>query len=227
MTGDLFDFLNVTDPREGKDCDGHIQLDPGAFIFPGMALSRASDLLDAARDIVRQAPFRHLVTPGGHRMSVGMTACGEYGWTSDASGYRYTTTQPRNGLPWPVLPELFRSLVEEATAAAGFLCPPLQSGLLNLYRPGTRLSLHQDKDEEDAETPIVSVSLGVAATFLWGGLDRASPTRRLRLSHGDVVVWGGPSRLTFHGVAPLAVSSHPMTGDCRLNLTFRQITKRP
>ncbi|BCK75479.1 DNA repair protein [Acetobacter aceti NRIC 0242] len=226
MTGDLFDFLNVTETGRGSGAQERIQLDTGAFIFPGMALSRAPALLEAARHIVRQAPFRHLVTPGGHRMSVAMASFGDYGWVSDRSGYRYTPVQPENGQPWPVMPDVFRSLVEEATEAAGFPHPPLQAGLLNLYRPGTRLSLHQDKDEEDAEIPIVSVSLGVAATFLWGGLDRAAPVRRFRLSHGDVVVWGGPSRMMFHGVAPLAVSSHPLTGECRLNMTFRQVTRR-
>jgi alkylated DNA repair protein (DNA oxidative demethylase) len=225
VTGDLFDFRNAMEPGQDENRSERIQMDPGAFVFPGMALSRAPDLLEAARHIVRQAPFRHLVTPGGHRMSVAMTSFGDYGWVSDRSGYRYSRIRPDTGQLWPATPDLFRSLVEEATQAAGFQHPPLQSGLLNLYRPGTRLSLHQDRDEEDVETPIVSVSLGVAATFLWGGLDRADPVRRFRLSHGDVVVWGGPSRMMYHGVAPLAVSSHPLTGECRLNLTFRQVTR--
>ncbi|NHN89391.1 DNA oxidative demethylase AlkB [Acetobacter conturbans] len=219
MTADLFDLPEAHSPEAAEP----IHLDEGAVIFPGMALPQAPALLDATRSIVRQAPFRHLVTPGGHRMSVGMTACGDYGWTSDRSGYRYTRTQPDSAQPWPPMPDVFRALVLAATERAGFDRPPLQSGLINLYRHGTRLSLHQDRDEDAPDSPIVSVSLGVAATFLWGGLTREAPVRRFRLSHGDVVVWGGPSRFVFHGIAPLPRMTHPATGECRVNLTFRNV----
>lgn len=221
MTGDLFDHLGVQE----KAAEEPVRLGEGAFIFPGMALPHAEALLDAARAIARKAPFRHLMTPGGHRMSVAMTACGDWGWNSDRKGYRYTRTQSETGEAWPPIPGSFERLVRQATMAAGFSEAPLQSGLINLYRPGTRLSLHQDRDEEATDVPIVSVSLGVAATFLWGGLTRKDPVRRFRLSHGDVVVWGGPSRLVFHGVAPLARSTHPATGECRVNLTFRRVTR--
>jgi DNA oxidative demethylase len=155
-------------------------------------------------------------------MSVAMTNCGCYGWVSDASGYRYDAIDPESGKPWPAMPAPFRKLAEDAAAEAGFPGFAPDACLINRYQPGARLSLHQDRDERHLGAPIVSVSLGLPATFLFGGLKRSDPTRRYRLEHGDVVVWGGPARLAFHGVAPLAEGEHGLLGRQRINLTFRR-----
>ena len=172
--------------------------------------------------IVKQAPFRHLVTPGGHRMSVAMTNCGTLGWVSDHTGYRYDAIDPESGQPWPAMPTVLRRLAADAADDAGFNGFAPEACLINRYVPGAKLSLHQDKDELDFAAPIVSVSLGLPAIFLFGGLKRADKPRRYRLEHGDVVVWGGPSRLFFHGVAPLADGEHAVMGRQRINLTFRK-----
>jgi alkylated DNA repair protein (DNA oxidative demethylase) len=162
-----------------------------------------------------------MITPGGFRMSVAMTNCGRVGWVSDRSGYRYDTADPHTGLPWPAMPAVFRDLACRAAVAAHFEFEP-DCCLVNRYAPGTKLSLHQDKDEQDFTAPIVSVSLGLPAVFLWGGTKRSERVRRIQLESGDVVVWGGPARLTYHGVAPLAEGEHPATGRARINLTFRK-----
>ncbi|GBR11897.1 DNA oxidative demethylase AlkB [Acetobacter oeni] len=221
MTADLFDLPQARPVSRAPAPP--VSLAEGAVLLPGLALSDAPALLAAIHAIALITPFSRMETPGGRLMSVAMTACGEYGWCSDRNGYRYTTTSPLTGEPWLPIPDIFVTVVRRATAAAGYPEPPLQSCLINRYEPGARLSLHQDRDEDAPHMPIVSISLGVAAIFLWGGLHRSDPVRRLRLTHGDVVVWGGPSRFVFHGIAPLARSSHPNTGDCRFNLTFRQI----
>lgn len=166
--------------------------------------------------------MRHLVTPGGHTMSVATSSCGALGWTSDEHGYRYTTHDPASGQPWPAMPPVFSALAGSAAAQAGFPGFEPDACLINRYAPGTRLTLHQDRNERDFGAPIVSVSLGIPAVFLLGGLTRESPTWKLQLSHGDVVVWGGPSRLRFHGVLPLLSATHPLTGEWRINLTFRK-----
>jgi DNA oxidative demethylase len=171
---------------------------------------------------VAQAPFRHMVTPGGHVMSVAMTNCGSAGWVTDRSGYRYDAADPEAGKPWPAMPASFRSLAGAAAAEAGFSGFAPDACLINRYAPGARMSLHQDRDETDFGAPIVSVSLGLSATFLFGGLQRSDRPRRYRLEHGDVVVWGGPARLAFHGVAPLADGEHALMGRLRINLTFRK-----
>jgi len=199
-----------------------LALDPGAILLGGFALPDASALLADIADIVSAAPFRQLETPGGRTMSVAMTNCGVLGWTSDRRGYRYVPDDPAGARPWPAMPERLRDLAERAAGAAGFAGFAPDACLVNRYAPGTRMGLHQDKDET-AEAPIVSVSLGVSATFLWGGATRSDRPRRIRLDHGDIVVWGGPARLAFHGVAPLAKGHHPETGDLRFNLTFRQV----
>ncbi|MBN8905337.1 MAG: DNA oxidative demethylase AlkB [Rhodospirillales bacterium] len=179
-------------------------------------------LLPEVRAIAAAAPFRHLVTPGGHTMSVAMTNCGALGWVSDRRGYRYERTDPQTGRPWPPMPAALRALAEAAAAAVGFPDFAPDACLVNRYVPGARLTMHQDRDEGDLGAPIVSVSIGLPAVFLWGGLRRADRPRRLRLESGDVVVWGGPSRLVFHGVDPLPDGDHPLTGACRFNLTFRR-----
>jgi DNA oxidative demethylase len=194
---------------------------PGAVLMRGFALNAANALLHAAGQVIAAAPLRHLVTPGGLSMSVGMSNCGALGWVSDRSGYRYSATDPLSGQPWPPMPDCFRDLALRAAAQAGFERFNPDACLVNSYEPGTRLSLHQDKDESDLSAPIVSVSLGLPATFLFGTTTRSKRAARLRLAHGDVVVWGGPSRLAFHGVAPLADGDHGLLGRRRINLTFR------
>lgn len=197
-------------------------LEPGAMVLRGFALEKAADLLQAVQQVTAQAPFRHLITPGGLRMSVAMTNCGRLGWVSDRSGYRYDPLDPDSGQPWPAMPPLLRQLAFDAAKAAGFPGFAPDACLINRYAPGTRLSLHQDRDEGNYAHPIVSVSLGIPAVFLWGGAQRSDKARRIALMHGDVVVWGGPARLRFHGVLPLPEAHHPMTGSYRINLTFRK-----
>jgi alkylated DNA repair protein (DNA oxidative demethylase) len=209
------------------DFDGHsstagvVKLGHEAVILQDFALDRAAHLLDAIEAVNAVSPFRHLVTRGGWKMSVAMTNCGELGWVSDRSGYRYDPVDPETGRAWPVMPAIFRDLAVAAAAAAGFPGYAPDACLINEYRPGTRLSLHQDRNERDSIAPIVSVSLGVSATFLWGGQLRTDRPRRIPVAHGDVAVWGGVDRMTFHGIAELARAAHPLTGDRRYNLTFR------
>jgi alkylated DNA repair protein (DNA oxidative demethylase) len=195
----------------------------GAMLLRGFARPFEAELLAALRAIIKQAPFRHLVTPGGHRMSVAMTNCGSVGWVSDRSGYRYDRIDPQSKQPWPAMPPVLRRLAADAADDAGFSGFAPEACLINRYVPGAKLSLHQDKDELDFGAPIVSVSLGLPAIFLFGGLRRADKPARYRLEHGDVAVWGGPSRLFFHGVAPLADGEHAVMGCQRINLTFRKV----
>lgn len=198
------------------------QLAEGAVLLRGFAAARAAALLEHVRRIAEAAPFRRMETPGGHRMSVAMTNCGGLGWVTDRRGYRYDRLDPLSGQAWPEMPEAFAALAAEAAEAAGFTGFAPDACLINRYEPGARMGLHQDRDERDQEAPIVSVSLGLPAVFLFGGLTRRDPARRLRLESGDVAAWGGASRMAFHGVAPLAEGEHPLTGRCRVNLTFRK-----
>jgi DNA oxidative demethylase len=214
LVTDLFESLGAMGPSREPLADG-------AVLLRGFVRPQQHELISAVEAITAQAPFRHLITPGGYRMSVAMTNCGCYGWVSDASGYRYDAIDPESGKPWPAMPAPFRKLAEDAAAEAGFPGFAPDACLINRYQPGARLSLHQDRDERHLGAPIVSVSLGLPATFLFGGLKRSDPTRRYRLEHGDVVVWGGPARLAFHGVAPLAEGEHGLLGRQRINLTFR------
>ncbi|MBV9761326.1 MAG: DNA oxidative demethylase AlkB [Acidobacteriaceae bacterium] len=197
-------------------------LTEGAVLLHGYANPRQDGLLAAVQEVSAAAPFRNMITPGGQRMSVAMTNCGDAGWFSDRRGYRYDPIDPTTAQPWPPMPDLFLNLATCAAAEAGFDAFRPDVCLINRYEPGTRLSLHQDKDERDFGAPIVSVSLGLPAVFLWGGLTRGDRPRRIRLESGDVVVWGGPARLVYHGIAPLADGDHPLTGRVRLNLTFRK-----
>lgn len=198
-------------------------LAPGAVVLRGFAIDREAPLKDDVARVASAAPFRHLVTPGGFRMSVAMTNCGELGWVSDRRGYRYDPVDPESGERWPALPESFRALALDAAARAGYPGFLPDACLVNRYEPGARLSMHQDRDEKDLRAPIVSVSLGLPAVFLWGGDERGDPARKLALHHGDVVVWGGPSRLRFHGVQALKDGEHPFAGPFRINLTFRKV----
>jgi len=194
----------------------------GAVVLRGFAAADAAELLASLDLIAAAASFRHMVTPGGLRMSVAMTNCGRVGWVSDRRGYRYDRLDGETGQPWPPMPPVFLNLARRAAAAAGYASFEPDGCLINRYEPGTKLSLHQDKNERDFTAPIVSVSLGLPAVFLFGGLKRSDRPRRIRLESGDVVVWGGASRLAYHGVAPLAEGTHPATGRARINLTFRQ-----
>ena len=197
-------------------------LGPGATLLRGFALADAPQVLEAIAQIVRQAPFRHMTTPGGFRMSVAMTNCGMTGWVTDRTGYRYDAYDPTTGARWPAMPAVLLELAARAAARGGFADFQPDACLINCYEPGARLSLHQDKDERDHDAPVVSVSLGLPAVFLFGGPRREDKTRPLPLVHGDVVVWGGASRLWYHGVRPLQDGEHPVLGRQRINLTFRK-----
>ena len=220
LTGELF-----TDPVEPYSAPQAIA--PGAAILRGFALPAAEALMQGVDAVVAAAPLRHLVTPGGQTMSVAMSNCGPLGWVSDRRGYRYSAIDPLSNQPWPVMPDGFLALAASAAAEAGFEDFTPNACLINRYEPGARMGLHQDRDEGgkagDFSAPIVSVSLGLPAFFLFGGLQRKDKTTRWPLVHGDVVVWGGPSRLAFHGVAPLKEGQHAALGAQRVNLTFRWV----
>lgn len=198
------------------------ELAPDAVLLRGRALAVEGQILAAIDGVAAQSPFRHMVTPGGFAMSVAMTNCGAAGWITDRRSYRYESCDPLSGLPWPPMPDLFSRLADAAAAEAGFGGFLPDSCLVNRYTPGARLSLHQDRNERDFSQPIVSVSLGLPATFQFGGPRRASRPISVRLRHGDVVVWGASSRLAYHGVLALREGEHPTVGRCRLNLTLRK-----
>ena len=215
MTMNLFDDP-VSTNREKE------QLEGGAFLLRGFALSEESGVLRGVQEVTAVSPFRHMITPGGYRMSVAMTNCGSLGWVSDRSGYRYDSRDPETGQPWPAMPAVLLRLAQAAAKEAGFPDFLPDACLINRYEAGAKLALHQDKDERNFAAPIVSVSLGIPATFLFGGVQRADTTLRVPLVHGDVVVWGGPARLRYHGVLPLKPGNHPAFGAHRVNLTFRK-----
>jgi len=215
MTLNLFDSLADVGLRQE-------QLGRGATVLRQFAVPEETALLSAVREVAATAPFRHMITPGGFLMSVAMTNCGSLGWVTDRTGYRYDAIDPASGLPWPQMPDVFLRLATGAAAQAGFSKYVPDACLINRYAPGARLSLHHDKNEQDLDQPVVSVSLGIPAVFLFGGLNRADKAIRVKLTHGDVVVWGGPARLRYHGVLPLKEGHHPIVGDQRINLTFRK-----
>lgn len=214
ITADLFGDTLLPERRDQPLCEG-------AVVLRGLALTQETALLQAIDSIVAKAPFRHLITPGGFRMSVAMTNAGSLGWVSDRRGYRYDPIDPESGKPWPAMPNAFRKLAVMAASQAGYTGFDPDACLINRYAPGTRLSLHQDRDEHDLDQPIVSVSLGIPAVFQFGGNNRSDSPLRVPLTHGDVVVWGGPARLRFHGVLPLKPGEHDKLGAKRINLTFR------
>lgn len=197
-------------------------LAPGAVLLRGRAAAIDQALLTAIDGVAAAAPFRHMVTPGGFALSAAMTNCGALGWVTDRQGYRYAEQDPQTGRPWPAMPAVVAELARLAAAEAGFADFAPDACLINDYRPGARMAQHQDRDEADVTQPIVSVSLGLPVIFQFGGLRRSEPPRKIPLDHGDVVVWGGPSRLAFHGVLALKPGEHPLLGGRRLNLTLRR-----
>ena len=214
MTADLFGDLQ---PQQATT-----RIAPGAVLLHGFARDADKSLLKAFDAVIAQAPLRHMVTPGGHSMSVAMSNCGPLGWVSSTSGYRYTGRDPLSGQPWPAMPAIWLDLAACAASKAGYEAFLPDACLVNDYQPGAKMSLHQDKDESDLAAPIVSVSFGLPAVFMFGTDQRKARPQRIRLLHGDVVVWGGASRLAYHGIAPLADGAHALLGRRRINLTFRQ-----
>ena len=201
-------------------------LSPGAVLLRGWARAAAAEWVAQVTAITAQAPFRVMLRPGGAPLSVAMTNCGAYGWVSDARRYSYSATDPDTGLPWPAMPAWLLAQAQAAADAAGHPSFAPDACLINRYLPGAKLTLHSDNDEADLTGPIVSVSLGLSATFLWGGLQRRDPVQRVLLQHGDVLVWGGPARMTYHGVSPLRDGQHALLGRERWNLTFRMARAR-
>jgi alkylated DNA repair protein (DNA oxidative demethylase) len=215
MTMDLFSSPASTELLQEK-------LGPGSVILRGFALADEVALLAAVKSVVAKAPFRHMVTPGGFEMSVAMSNCGAFGWVTDRTGYRYDALDPLTGQPWPSMPDVFAKLAATAAAQAGYNDFNPDACLINRYESGARMSLHLDKNERDFSQPIVSVSLGVSAMFLFGGFKRADKPARVPLNHGDVVVWGAPDRLRYHGILPVKEAHHHLLGGHRINLTFRK-----
>jgi alkylated DNA repair protein (DNA oxidative demethylase) len=204
------------------DAPARQNLRPGAVLLRRRVISQAPALLADLRLVLDEAPLRHMVTPGGFRMSVAMTNCGAFGWISDRRGYRYDPVDPDSGRHWPAMPASFLAVARQTAAEAGYSSFEPDACLINRYEVGARLTLHQDRNERDFDQPIVSVSLGLPAVFLFGGIKRSDKTERVPLAHGDVVVWGGPARLIHHGVLALKDGHHPLTGRCRFNLTLRR-----
>ncbi|MFT9256855.1 MAG: DNA oxidative demethylase AlkB [Acetobacter sp.] len=202
-----------------------MMLDDGALVLPGFITPEATHLLRIIEQVAAFAPFRQMATPGGGTMSAAMTGCGAAVWVTDHTGYRYTSHDPLTRQPWPAMPPLLAELGEQAAQAAGFTGFTPNTALLNRYAPGSRMGLHQDRDEGECSQPVVSFSLGRSAIFQWGGARRTDPVRTVILHHGDAVVWGGPARLFFHGIKPLGHETHPLTGDLRYNITLRYVAR--
>lgn len=204
------------------DKPSRMEVGPGAWHLPRTLQGRESAVLDAMAGILEQSPWRQMKTPGGRTIRVSMSSCGDWGWISDAQGYRYSPVDPQSQAPWPKIPPLWRELVSQVAETAGYpdFCP--DACLLNRYTPGLSMGMHQDADEQDFEHPIVSFSLGLDAAFRFGGPTRQSPAQTIRLAHGDAVVWGGPSRRYYHGISRVYPGEHPRLGAVRINLTFRR-----
>ena len=213
-----FDLFADAEPEQQPRRE---QIGEQSWVLRGFALPWLERLLPALDEVLAAAPFRQMVTPGGFTMSVALSSCGTFGWTTDRSGYRYTRDDPQTGRPWPMMPEVFFQMAQAAAQAAGFNGFAPDSCLINRYIPGAKMSLHQDKDEHSYAAPIVSVSLGLPAMFLFGGFARSDKSQRVPLFHGDIVVWGDVDRLRYHGVLPIKYGHHPKLGDQRINFTFR------
>lgn len=213
-----FDMFADAEPEQQPRLD---RIGEQSCVLRGFALPWLDHLLPALDAVLAAAPFRQMITPGGFTMSVALSSCGALGWTTDRSGYRYTGHDPLTGKPWPKMPEVFFELAQAAAREAGFADFVPDSCLINRYVPGAKMSLHQDKDEVSYAAPIVSVSLGLPAMFLFGGFERGDKSQRVPLLHGDIVVWGGVDRLRYHGVLPIKDGQHPQLGEQRINFTFR------
>ncbi|MGY3643267.1 DNA oxidative demethylase AlkB [Pseudomonas sp. PK-RTE-24] len=218
MQPTTFDLFADNEPVQQPRAE---QIGEQSWVLRGFALPQVEQLLTELDAILAAAPLRHMVTPGGFSMSVGTSSCGQLGWITDRSGYRYSSVDPLSGLPWPSMPAVFADLAHEAAERAGFTDFQADSCLINRYVPGAKMSLHQDKDEKGYAAPIVSLSLGLPAIFLFGGFERSDKTQRIPLLHGDMVVWGGVDRLRYHGVLPIKPGHHPLLGERRINITFR------
>ncbi|VVO49023.1 Alpha-ketoglutarate-dependent dioxygenase AlkB [Pseudomonas fluorescens] len=218
MNPQTFDLFADAEPEQQPRRE---QIGEQSYVLRGFALPWQERLLPALEEVLAAAPFRQMVTPGGFTMSVALSSCGQFGWTTDLSGYRYTRLDPQTAKPWPMMPEVFFQLAQAAAQAAGFTGFAPDSCLINRYIPGAKMSLHQDKDEHSYAAPIVSVSLGLPAMFLFGGFARSDKSQRVPLFHGDIVVWGGVDRLRYHGVLPIKDGHHPKLGGQRINFTFR------
>ncbi|WP_460143334.1 DNA oxidative demethylase AlkB [Pseudomonas sp. S3_B08] len=218
MQPTTFDLFADNEPLQQARAE---QIGEQSWVLRGFALPQVEQLLTGLDAILAAAPLRHMVTPGGFSMSVGTSSCGQLGWITDRSGYRYSSVDPLSGLPWPSMPAVFADLAHEAAERAGFTDFQADSCLINQYVPGAKMSLHQDKDEKGYAAPIVSLSLGLPAMFLFGGFERSDKTQRIPLLHGDMVVWGGVDRLRYHGVLPIKPGRHPLLGERRINITFR------
>lgn len=213
MTAALFD-----DPPQPME---RMAIDDGAWLLRGWAVAQDAKWIAAVHQVLRARPFQACSTPSGLPMSVRMSSCGDWGWVTDAQGYRYSRSVPATGAPWPAMPDFLRQQAVAAAQAAGYPGYAPDVCLINQYQPGAKMGLHRDADEMDWNAPIVSVSLGLPCQFLWGGLERQHPVRRLALLHGDVLVWGGASRMVYHGVQPVPDGLHTVLGAQRWNLTFR------
>ncbi|MEC7816195.1 MAG: DNA oxidative demethylase AlkB [Pseudomonadota bacterium] len=214
MTTDLFD-QQPPEPRTET-------MEEGLVVLRHFATAQEDTLWQGIQSVAAVAPFRHMITPGGHAMSAAMTCCGPLGWVTDRKGYRYQSTDPESGQPWPAMPPAFLELARTAAAEAGFPGFEPDACLINRYQRGAKMGLHQDRDEASFDWPIVSVSLGLPMVFQFGGARRSDRPQKIPLGHGDVVIWGGPVRLNYHGVLTLKAGDHPLTGPHRFNLTFRK-----
>ncbi|WP_460111658.1 DNA oxidative demethylase AlkB [Pseudomonas sp. S3_H04] len=218
MQPNTFELFADHEPEQRPRAE---QIGEQSWVLHGFALPLIEQILPALDAILAVAPLRHMVTPGGFSMSVGTSSCGALGWITDRHGYRYSSVDPLSDLPWPAMPQVFSTLAQSAAVRAGFTDFNADSCLINRYLPGAKMSLHQDKDEKAYSAPIVSLSLGLPAMFLFGGFSRSDKSQRIALLHGDMVVWGGVDRLRYHGVLPIKQGRHPRLGEQRINLTFR------
>lgn len=216
MSFDLFSEQDLQQPAKAE------QISESAYVLRGFALPCVDGLLSALKTVLNASPFRHMQTPGGFTMSARLSSCGDLGWTTDTSGYRYSPVDPLTKKRWPAMPPLFLALADSAAHAAGFSDFVPDACLINAYAPGAKMSLHQDKNERCFASPIVSISLGLPAVFQLGGFERNAPTQRISLFHGDIVVWGGADRLRYHGVLPIQPGRHSLLGEQRINITLRK-----
>lgn len=193
---------------------------PGMYYLP--SLFKPQEFLPLLEYVLSQSPLRHMETTRGFKMSAAMSNCGVLGWVSDRKGYRYEPVDPLTGSAWPAMPEEFSTLAIHAAKSAGYENFSPDVCLINCYRPGAGMSAHRDSDEADFNHPIVSLSLGLPARFFVQGSERKGRSVPLDLASGDVVVWGGESRLFYHGIRPLKAGDDTVFGDRRFNLTFRK-----